>query len=48
MMQEEDYGIQFSHTLEESIGGLLKCGFILEDLYKDLNIPAYYAIKCLK
>lgn len=28
-------GIQFSHTLDEQIGGQLKAGFILKALYED-------------
>lgn len=28
-------GVQFSHTLDEQIGGQLKAGFILKDLYED-------------
>lgn len=28
-------GIQFSHSLEEEIGGQLKAGFLLKDLYED-------------
>ena len=47
---ETDSGVQFSHTLEEQIGGQLKAGFRLTDLYEDtngegrlraLNIPCY-------
>ncbi|MCL2321954.1 MAG: class I SAM-dependent methyltransferase [Oscillospiraceae bacterium] len=34
-LAERDDGIQFSHTLEEQIGGQLKAGFILTDLYED-------------
>ncbi|MBQ3518888.1 MAG: class I SAM-dependent methyltransferase [Clostridia bacterium] len=30
-------GIQFSHTLEEQIGGQLKAGFTLKALYEDLD-----------
>jgi SAM-dependent methyltransferase len=34
---KNDWGIQFSHTLEEQIGGQLKAGFVLTDLYEDTN-----------
>lgn len=34
-MAENFDGIQFSHTLEEQIGGQFKAGFILTDLYED-------------
>ena len=43
---ENKDGIQFSHTLEEQIGGQLKTGFILTDLYEDYDncggIGEYY------
>lgn len=56
-MVENDYGIQFSHTLEEQIGGQLKAGFRLLDLYEDINnagllnefnIPTFTATKVIK
>lgn len=34
-MAENFDGIQFSHTLEEQVGGQLKAGFILTGLYED-------------
>ncbi len=54
---KNDWGIQFSHTLEEQIGGQLKAGFILTDLYEDtngagrlheLNVPSFIATRCVK
>ena len=30
-------GIQFSHTIEEQVGGLLQAGFRLTHLYEDTN-----------
>ena len=36
-IEEARDGIQFSHTMEEQIGGQLKAGFILKDLYEDRN-----------
>lgn len=54
LLEEEDCGIQFSHTLEEQIGGQLKAGFILTDIYEDtngegnlheLNIPSFIATR---
>ena len=36
-LMENDMGLQFSHTLEEQIGGQLKAGFRLLDLYEDTN-----------
>lgn len=54
---EHDLGIQFSHTLEEQIGGQLKAGFIVTDLYEDTNgsgrlheyrVPTYIATRAIK
>ena len=36
-LEANNDGIQFSHSLEEQIGGQLKAGFILKDLYEDYN-----------
>jgi SAM-dependent methyltransferase len=55
-LEENDNGIQFSHTLEEQIGGQLKAGFILKDLYEDYNntgllkeyVPTFIATKAIK
>ena len=52
-----NWGIQFSHTLEEQIGGQLKSGFQLLDLYEDTNgsgnlhahnIPTFLATRAVK
>lgn len=52
-----NWGIQFSHTLEEQLGGQLKAGFQLTDLYEDTNgqgnlhdhnIPAFVAVRSVK
>lgn len=32
-----DWGVQFSHTIEDQIGGQLRAGFILRDVYDDFN-----------
>ena len=51
-LEDDDCGIQFSHTLEEQIGGQLEAGFTLLSLYEDtnaegrlreLNIPTFLA-----
>ena len=34
-LRREDAGIQFSHSLTEQLGGQLKAGLILTDLYED-------------
>lgn len=36
-LQQTDSGVQFSHTLEEQIGGQLEAGFALKGLYDDLG-----------
>ena len=36
-----DCGVQFSHTLEEQIGGQLRAGFVLKDIYEDTNGSGY-------
>ena len=57
LLDEEDAGMQFSHTLEEQITGQLEAGFILTDLYEDtngegrlheLNIPTFLAMRSVK
>ena len=56
-LEETDSGMQFSHTLEEQIGGQLAAGFTLTDLYEDTNssgnlylhnIPAFAATRSEK
>ena len=37
LLKKEDHGIQFSHTIEEQIGGQLEAGFTLLALYEDTN-----------
>lgn len=57
LSMKNDWGIQFSHTLEEQIGGQLKAGFTLTALYEDtngagrlheLNVPSFIATRCVK
>lgn len=56
-LQDDDCGIQFSHNMEENIGGQLKAGFILTDIYDDYNgsgrlddlkIPTFIATRAVK
>jgi len=55
-MKNNNDGIQFSHSIEEQIGGQLKAGFILKDLYEDYDstgllkdyIPTYIATMAIK
>jgi len=52
-----DDALEFSHTIEEQIGGQLKAGFMLTDLYEDIdpggllahyNFPEYIATRAVK
>ena len=52
-----NWGIAFSHTLEEQIGGQLEAGFTLTDLYEDTskygvlhdyNVPTFLATRAVK
>lgn len=52
-----DWGMSFSHTLEEQIGGQLEAGFILTHLYEDtdgqgalhdFNVPTFIATRAVK
>ena len=52
---KDDGSIQFSHTLEEQIGGQLKAGFILTDLFEDTDnegigayAPNFWATRAIK
>ena len=55
-IEKSNDGIQFSHTIEEQIGGQLKAGFILKDLYEDHDsigllkdyIPTFIATMAIK
>ena len=56
-LENGDSGVQFSHTLEEQIGGQLRAGFCLTDLFEDtngegrlheLNVPSFIATRAFK
>ena len=56
-LEADNAGFQFSHTLEEQIGGQLEAGFTLLSLYEDtngagrlheLNIPTFLAMRSVK
>ena len=56
-LQKDDAGVQFSHSLEEQIGGQLEAGFPLLNLYEDtngtgrlheLNIPTFLGMRAVK
>ena len=53
----DNAGVQFSHSLEEQIGGRLEAGFMLLAIYEDtngegrlheMNIPTYLAMRSVK
>ena len=57
LLEQNEEGVQFSHTLEEQIGGQLAAGFRLTDLYEDtngsgrlheMNIPCFWATRAVK
>jgi len=54
---KNNWGIQFSHTIEEQVGGQLQAGFMLTDIYQDtndtgrlheFNVPTFYATRAIK
>jgi hypothetical protein len=52
---QTDGSVQFSHSLEEQIGGQLKAGFELTDLYEDRDtgllseyVPTFFATRSVK
>lgn len=54
---KNQWGIQFSHSIEEQIGGQLQAKFKLVDIYQDTNgsgplhehgVPTFYATKAIK
>lgn len=56
-LEESDCGMQFSHTIEEQIGGQLEAGLILTHIYSDtngagrlheMNIACYFATRAVK
>ena len=57
LLEEQDCGMQFSHTLEEQLGGQLEAGLVLTHLYGDtngygyleeLNVETYLATRAVK
>lgn len=56
-LAEQDCGMQFSHSLTDQIGGQLRAGFRLTDVYEDTNgagnlhehnIPSFWATRAVK
>ena len=57
LLENLDDGIQFSHTIEEQIGGQLAAGFRLTGVYEDTNgsgalhelgVPCFWATRAVK
>lgn len=57
LLESQDCGMQFSHTIEEQIGGQLRAGFLLTDIYGDTNgegnlhehnITSFWATRAIK
>ena len=57
LLEDTDCGMQFSHTVEEQIGGQLEAGLVLTHIYGDtngsgrlheMNIQCYYATRAVK
>lgn len=56
-LEEDDCGMQFSHTVEEQLGGQLEAGFVLTHLFGDTNgegrlhemhVETYLATRAIK
>lgn len=56
-LEESDCGMQFSHTVEEQIGGQLEAGLVLTHIYGDtngegrlheMNVECYFATRAIK
>jgi SAM-dependent methyltransferase len=54
---KNNWGIQFSHTMEDEIGDQIKAGFTLTDIYQDTidegpfakyNVPLFYSMRSVK
>ena len=57
LLEKNNEGVQFSHTLEEQVGGQLAAGVRLTELYEDtngsgrlheMNIPCFIATRAVK
>ena len=57
LLEKTDGGVQFSHTIEEQIGGQLKAGLVLTDIFEDTNgsgnlyehnLPCFWATRAVK
>jgi len=57
VLEREDAGMQFSHSLDELLGGMLRAGLQIRDLFEDtggegrlheLRIPSFLAVRAEK
>ena len=57
LLERQDCGVQFSHNIDEQIGGQLKAGLMLTDVYEDTNgvgnlhehnIPSFWVTRAVK
>ena len=57
LLGEHDWGMQFSHSIDKQIGGQLRAGLCLTDIYEDVNgegnlhdhnIPTFWATRAVK
>ena len=46
--QNAQMPLAFSHTLTEQIGGLIKAGFEITDIYEDCDMNSYVAVRAVK
>ena len=56
-LEEDDCGMQFSHSIEEQLGGQLEAGFVLTNIFGDtngegrlheMNVECYLATRAVK
>lgn len=56
-LEADDCGMQFGHDLTQTLGGILRAGLCVVDMYEDtngegrlhsMNIPTYLALRALK
>ena len=56
-LEADNSGVQFSHTMDEQLGGQLEAGFILTHIMEDINdegnlkehnIPCFLATRAVK
>jgi len=57
LLEKEDGGVQFSHTIEEQVDGQLRAGFCLTNIFGDTNgsgnlhdhnVPTFWATRAIK